>query len=73
VQKPGGGNGVSGGDRRFVPPLARAAMAVGVDALFIETHPRPDEAASDGPNTVALKDMPALLDELLAVRAAVDY
>ncbi|HEX8551073.1 MAG TPA: 3-deoxy-8-phosphooctulonate synthase [Abditibacteriaceae bacterium] len=73
VQKPGGGNGVSGGDRRFVPPLARAAMAVGIDALFIETHPRPDEAASDGPNTVALKDMPALLDELLAIRAAVNY
>lgn len=71
VQKPGGGDGVTLGDRRFVPPLARAAMAVGIDALFLETHPDPDKSLSDGPNMVKLDDMEALLDELLAVRAAV--
>lgn len=71
VQKPGGGDGVTTGDRRFVPPLARAAMAVGIDALFLETHPDPDKSLSDGPNMVRLDDMEALLDELLAVRAAI--
>ncbi|HEX8835273.1 MAG TPA: 3-deoxy-8-phosphooctulonate synthase [Abditibacteriaceae bacterium] len=71
VQKPGGAGNVSGGDRRFVPALSRAACAVGVDALFIETHPEPDSALSDGPNMVPLAQMPALLDSILAVRAAV--
>ncbi len=68
VQKPGGGGDKSSGDRRFVPTLSRAAMAVGVDALFVETHPNPDSAQSDGPNMVPLEQMPALLDSLLAIR-----
>ncbi len=70
VQKPGGAGDKSGGDRRFVPLLARAAMAAGADALFIETHPDPDSAKSDGPNMVPLSEMPALLDRALAIRAA---
>jgi 2-dehydro-3-deoxyphosphooctonate aldolase (KDO 8-P synthase) len=71
VQKPGGAGDRSGGDRRFVPALVRAAIAVGVDALFIETHPNPDQAKSDGPNMVPLAEMPALLDAAQAIRAAV--
>ena len=71
VQKPGGAGDRSGGDRRFVPALVRAALAVGVDALFIETHPNPDGAKSDGPNMVPLAEMPALLDDAQAIRAAV--
>lgn len=70
VQKPGGGGAVTTGERRFVPALTRAAMAVGADALFLETHPDPDRAASDGPNMVPLGEMAALLDRALAVRAA---
>lgn len=70
VQKPGGSGEVSGGDRSFVPGLSRAAMAVGVDALFVETHPDPDEAWSDGPNMVPLNEMERLLDSCLAIRAA---
>ena len=69
VQKPGGGGDKSSGDRRFVPALSRAAMAVGIDALFVETHPAPDSAQSDGPNMVPLEQMPALLDSLLEIRA----
>jgi 2-dehydro-3-deoxyphosphooctonate aldolase (KDO 8-P synthase) len=61
VQQPGGQGNVSGGERRFVPVLARAAVAVGVAGLFIETHDRPDEAFSDGPNMVPLSQMPQLL------------
>jgi len=68
VQKPGGAGDKSGGDRRFVPPLVRAAMAVGVDALFVETHPNPDQAWSDGPNMVPLAEMPELLDVALRIR-----
>lgn len=64
VQQPGGQGGSSGGQREFVPVLARAAVAVGVAGLFIETHDRPDEAFSDGPNMVPLAEMPALLDML---------
>lgn len=64
VQSPGGLGGASGGDRTMVPPLARAAVAVGVAGVFIETHPDPDRAPSDGPNMIALKDMPALLSTL---------
>ena len=56
VQQPGGQGTASGGDRRFVPMLARAAVAVGVDGVFIETHQDPDRAPSDGPNMVPLKD-----------------
>jgi 2-dehydro-3-deoxyphosphooctonate aldolase (KDO 8-P synthase) len=66
VQQPGGQGTSSGGDRRFVATLARAAVAVGVAGLFVETHEDPDRAPSDGPNMVALKDMPALLERLVA-------
>jgi len=65
VQQPGGQGTSSGGDRRFVPVLARAAVAVGVAAVFMETHQDPDSAPSDGPNMVHLKDMPAILAELI--------
>ncbi|WP_018267841.1 3-deoxy-8-phosphooctulonate synthase [Methylosinus sp. LW4] len=65
VQQPGGLGAASGGERRFVPVLARAAAAVGVAGLFIETHPDPDSAVSDGPNMIALRDLPALVEELL--------
>jgi 2-dehydro-3-deoxyphosphooctonate aldolase (KDO 8-P synthase) len=64
VQQPGGLGGASGGDRTFAPILARAALAVGVAAVFIETHPDPDQAPSDGPNMIALRDMPALVARL---------
>jgi 2-dehydro-3-deoxyphosphooctonate aldolase (KDO 8-P synthase) len=69
VQSPGGQGTSSGGDRSFVPVLARAAVAVGVAGLFIETHQDPDRAPSDGPNMVPLKDMAALLSELMAIDA----
>jgi len=65
VQQPGGTGTATGGDRRMVPYLARAAIAVGVAAVFIETHQDPDSAPSDGPNMVKLSDMPALLDQML--------
>jgi 2-dehydro-3-deoxyphosphooctonate aldolase (KDO 8-P synthase) len=71
VQSPGGQGTASGGDRRFVPVLARAAVAVGVAGLFIETHQDPDSAPSDGPNMVTLKDLEALLRELQAIDAVV--
>ncbi|MCW5771526.1 MAG: 3-deoxy-8-phosphooctulonate synthase [Rhodospirillaceae bacterium] len=64
VQQPGGQGTSSGGQREFVPVLARAAIAVGVAAVFMETHQDPDKAPSDGPNMVHLKDMPALLETL---------
>src|SRR5205085_9558992 len=64
VQQPGGLGGASGGQREFVPVLARAAVAVGVAGLFIETHPDPDRAPSDGPNMVPLRDFEALVAEL---------
>lgn len=70
VQRPGGGGDKSAGDRQFVPALIRAAMAVGVDALFIETHPDPEKAWSDGPNMIPLEEMPALLDAALKIREA---
>ena len=66
VQQPGGQGGKSGGERRFVETLARAAVAVGVAAVFMETHEDPDRAPSDGPNMVKLKDLPALLETLMA-------
>ncbi|MGA2088091.1 MAG: 3-deoxy-8-phosphooctulonate synthase [Stellaceae bacterium] len=65
VQQPGGQGDRSGGEREFVPVLARAAVAVGVAAVFMETHQDPDHAPSDGPNMVKLKDMPALLQSLM--------
>jgi 2-dehydro-3-deoxyphosphooctonate aldolase (KDO 8-P synthase) len=67
VQQPGGQGTSSGGDRRFVPVLARAAVAVGVAGLFIETHQDPDNAPSDGPNMVPLRDFAALVAELQAI------
>ena len=66
VQQPGGQGGSSGGERRFVATLARAAVAVGVAGVFIETHQDPDNAPSDGPNMVPLADMPRLIDTLMA-------
>ena len=67
VMQPGGAGDRSGGDRRFVPVLARAAVAVGVAAVFMETHQDPDNAPSDGPNMVPLDDMPALVETLLEI------
>jgi 2-dehydro-3-deoxyphosphooctonate aldolase (KDO 8-P synthase) len=64
VQQPGGQGAASGGDRRFAPVIARAAVAVGVAAVFMETHQDPDRAPSDGPNMIRLKDMPAILATL---------
>ncbi|MEX2479775.1 MAG: 3-deoxy-8-phosphooctulonate synthase [Gammaproteobacteria bacterium] len=64
VQLPGGQGSVSGGQREFVPALARAAVAVGVAGLFMETHPDPEQALSDGPNSIPLAAMPALLETL---------
>ncbi|HMB76503.1 MAG TPA: 3-deoxy-8-phosphooctulonate synthase [Kiloniellaceae bacterium] len=66
TQQPGGRGGTSGGQREFAPVLARAALAVGVAAVFMETHQDPDNAPSDGPNMVYLRDMPAILETLLA-------
>ena len=69
VQQPGGKGTSSGGEREFVPVLARAAVAVGVAGVFIETHPDPDHAPSDGPNMVPLKDFEALVKNLMAFDA----
>lgn len=66
VQQPGGLGGTTGGQREFAPVLARAAVAVGVAAVFIETHENPDKALSDGPNSIALADMERVLSELMA-------
>ncbi|MFM7547793.1 MAG: 3-deoxy-8-phosphooctulonate synthase [Cyanobacteriota bacterium] len=71
VQQPGGKGTSTGGQREFVAPLARAAMAVGVDGLFVEVHPDPDNALSDGPNMVPLHRLEPLLEQLLAIRSAV--
>ncbi|WP_164867029.1 3-deoxy-8-phosphooctulonate synthase [Sinorhizobium meliloti] len=69
VQQPGGQGGSSGGQREFVETLSRAAVAVGIAGVFIETHEAPDNAPSDGPNMVPLDDMPRLLEKLLAFDA----
>ncbi len=71
VQLPGGAGGSSSGQREFIPALARAAMAAGVDGLFLEVHPEPDKALCDGPNSLPLAEVEALLKQLLAVRQAV--
>jgi len=71
VQLPGGQGTCSGGQREFVPVLARAAMAVGISGLFIETHPDPDKALCDGPNSMPLKDMQNFLSNLAAVKKSV--
>jgi 2-dehydro-3-deoxyphosphooctonate aldolase (KDO 8-P synthase) len=67
VQLPGAAGGKSGGQREFVPPLAKAALAAGADGLFLETHPHPDQAISDGPNMIPLAALPDLLADCLAV------
>jgi 2-dehydro-3-deoxyphosphooctonate aldolase (KDO 8-P synthase) len=66
VQQPGGQGTATGGQREFVPVLARAAVAVGVAGVFMETHRDPDKAPSDGPNMVPFKEMPGLLKQLIA-------
>ncbi|MGL4321416.1 MAG: 3-deoxy-8-phosphooctulonate synthase, partial [Paracoccaceae bacterium] len=66
VQQPGGQGNSSGGQREFAPVMARAAVAIGVAGVFIETHQDPDHAPSDGPNMVYLRDMPRLIDTLMA-------
>jgi 2-dehydro-3-deoxyphosphooctonate aldolase (KDO 8-P synthase) len=71
VQLPGGGGDKSSGQREFAPVLARAALAAGANGLFLETHPNPDRALSDGPNMIPLAEMPALLRSLLKVFTAV--
>ena len=71
VQQPGGKGQTSGGQREFVAPLARAAVAVGVNGLFIETHPDPDKALSDGPNMVPLSRLNNLLQELMRIKSTV--
>jgi 2-dehydro-3-deoxyphosphooctonate aldolase (KDO 8-P synthase) len=67
VQLPGGAGGKSGGQREFVPVLSRAAVAVGISGIFMETHPDPDKALSDGPNAWPLKQMHGLLEQLLMI------
>jgi 2-dehydro-3-deoxyphosphooctonate aldolase (KDO 8-P synthase) len=71
VQLPGGAGSASGGDRRMVPGLARAAVAAGVDGLFFEVHPDPDRALCDGPNSLALAELPELLATLKRIGQAV--
>lgn len=70
VQLPSAGQGVTSGEREMVPFLARSAVAAGCDAVFLEVHPEPDKALSDGPNALHLKDLEGLLKQLLAIRAA---
>lgn len=68
VQRPSGMGSSTGGNREYVAPLARAAIAFGIDALFLETHPEPDRSPSDGPNMIPLSELPQLLEQLLAIR-----
>jgi 2-dehydro-3-deoxyphosphooctonate aldolase (KDO 8-P synthase) len=70
VQSPGGAGDRSGGEAAFAPVLARAAVAAGCDGVFIETHPNPAEALSDGPNMIALREMRGVLEDLCAIREA---
>ena len=70
VQRPGGGNGSSGGDPAFIPALVRSAVAAGCDGLYLEVHPEPRTAPSDGSNMLPLERLPDLLEEVLAVRHA---
>lgn len=72
VQEPGGLGGATGGQREMVEPLARAAVAVGVDGLFFETHPNPAQSPSDGPNMIPLAEFPALLQRLVRLRDVVE-
>jgi 2-dehydro-3-deoxyphosphooctonate aldolase (KDO 8-P synthase) len=70
VQRPGSGDGTTGGDRTLAPVLARAAAAVGIDALFAEVHEDPDRALSDGPNSLTFEMLHAMLAQVCAIRAA---
>jgi 2-dehydro-3-deoxyphosphooctonate aldolase (KDO 8-P synthase) len=72
VQFPGAGQGASSGDRAMIPYLARAAVAAGCDALFIEVHPEPDRALSDGPNSLRLDDLADLMAACLRIRRAIE-
>jgi 2-dehydro-3-deoxyphosphooctonate aldolase (KDO 8-P synthase) len=72
VQLPGGMGGSSGGQRKFIPALTRAAMAAGIDGLFMEVHPEPDKALCDGPNSIPLNKVEPLLRQLLEIRKAVN-
>lgn len=72
VQEPGGLGGRTGGNRELVEPLARAAVAMGVDGLFFETHPEPESSPSDGPNMVPLEDFPQLLSRIVRLRETVE-
>jgi 2-dehydro-3-deoxyphosphooctonate aldolase (KDO 8-P synthase) len=72
VQSPGGRGEQSGGDRQMIPFLARAAVACGCDGIFLETHPRPDQALSDGPNMIPLDELPRLIEQCLRIRTALD-
>jgi len=71
VQEPGGLGGATGGNRAMVEPLARAAMAIGADGLFCETHPDPDRSPSDGPNMIPLDEFGGFLRRLLEIRSLV--
>jgi 2-dehydro-3-deoxyphosphooctonate aldolase (KDO 8-P synthase) len=71
VQMPGGSGDKSSGQRQFAPVLARAALAAGADGIFLETHPQPDRALSDGPNMIPLDEIPSLLSSLLKIYSAV--
>jgi 2-dehydro-3-deoxyphosphooctonate aldolase (KDO 8-P synthase) len=71
VQLPGGAGGSSGGQREFIPPLARAAVAAGLDGMFMEVHPRPEKALCDGPNAMPLDRVESLLKTLLKIHAVV--
>jgi 2-dehydro-3-deoxyphosphooctonate aldolase (KDO 8-P synthase) len=73
VQQPGAQGGTSGGLRAFIVPLARAAIAVGCDGLFFEVHPEPSAALSDGPNALPLKQLPSVIDSLLAIRSVTSH
>ena len=72
VQEPGGLGSATGGNREMVEPLARAAIAIGIDGLFFETHPDPDHAPSDGPNMLRLDDFPGVLNRILQIRQTVE-
>ena len=71
VQLPGGAGGSSSGQREFIPPLARAAVAAGIDGMFMEVHPRPDKALCDGPNSMPLEEVESLLKTLMQIHAIV--
>ncbi len=68
VQLPGGAGSSSGGQREFIPPLGRAAVAAGIDGLFMEVHPDPDKALCDGPNSIALDQIEGILTQLVQIR-----